>query len=365
MIKKIVFMILSILIFNNVSYSQCSSFCFCIGDTVLFGNTLDWYFEDGLIVVNKRNVSKTALGFSNPAKWASKYGSITINQWGREFPQRGMNEAGLAVGEMTLSETEYPADDRRPAISNPQWIQYQLDNCATVAEVIATDSKIRMDKNEYHSHFFVADSNGDCVTMEWLNGKLVYHTGNSLPIKALTNSTYQSLLDFYAQKKPHPENDYCTWARFYRIADMLENYNRAANGSALEYAWKIHAAVHNPGRTRWTLLFDLKRLRFYITTSVNSNIRYLDIKACDFSCSTPVKMLDANALVTGDIQSYLIDYDAAMNSALIRKIAEAHGPITGTVPEWYIENSARYPETTVCETKTSVMDSTIEVPIQK
>jgi penicillin V acylase-like amidase (Ntn superfamily) len=77
--------------------TQCTSFCFCTGDTVLFGNTLDWYFSDGLVMVNKHNVSKTALGFPNPARWTSKYGSVTINQWGREFPMRGLNEAGLAI----------------------------------------------------------------------------------------------------------------------------------------------------------------------------------------------------------------------------------------------------------------------------
>jgi hypothetical protein len=73
--------------------------------------------------------------------------------------------------------------------------------------------------------------------------------------------------------------------------------------------------------------------------------------------------LDANASVAGDIQSYLINYDLIINLALVRKIAAAHGPITGIVSEWYIENSARYPETTVCNTNTGVKDPGIDGPI--
>jgi choloylglycine hydrolase len=58
---------------------------------------MDGIVGDGTIIVNKRNVSKTALLYSDatgcqPVKWTSKYGSITFNQNGREFPFSGINE---------------------------------------------------------------------------------------------------------------------------------------------------------------------------------------------------------------------------------------------------------------------------------
>ena len=77
-----------------------------------------------------------------------------------------MNEAGLAVGEMALNSTRFPDPDSRTSITLLQWIQYQLDNCATIDEVIESNKRIRIDPSEYHSHFFVADSRGNCVTME-------------------------------------------------------------------------------------------------------------------------------------------------------------------------------------------------------
>ena len=40
-----------------------------------------------------------------------KYGAIFFNQFGREFPMGGMNEAGLVVELMWLDETVFPSPD--------------------------------------------------------------------------------------------------------------------------------------------------------------------------------------------------------------------------------------------------------------
>jgi choloylglycine hydrolase len=302
---------------------------------------------EGLIVVNKRNVSKTAIAVSNPVKWTSKFGSISFNQWGCEFPCRGMNETGLAIGEMTLPGTKFPEPDVRPSLNLEQWIQYQLDNSATVEEVIASDEVLRLDPTAYSSHFFVADSSGNCVTMEWMNGRLVYHTKESLPVKVITNSTYESLIEFYAQKTPHPEDDYCTFARFYRAANMLENYNSSMNGHALKYGWDILSSVTSD-HTKWMLLFDVKNRIAYFKTDTNDNIRFAYLKSYNFSCASPVKILDVNANVSGDIHEYFIDYSFESNLELIKKMADICGPVTGIVPESFVQSSAAYPETTGC-----------------
>ena len=76
--------------------------------------------------------------------WVSKYGSITFNQYGKEFPTGGMNEKGLVVELMWLDETRYPEPDQRGVLNVLQWIQYQLDNSQTIDEVIASDKKIRI-----------------------------------------------------------------------------------------------------------------------------------------------------------------------------------------------------------------------------
>jgi choloylglycine hydrolase len=87
----------------------CTTFQLRHGDQVLVGKNYDWMVEEGLIIVNKRGVSKTAFistvdntSLGTPATWTSKYGSITFTQYGRELSPGGMNEAGLVVESMGL-----------------------------------------------------------------------------------------------------------------------------------------------------------------------------------------------------------------------------------------------------------------------
>jgi len=64
--------------------------------------------------------------------------------WARNAVRRD-EHGGLVVENMWLDETEYAEPDSRPAVNLLQWIQYQLDNCKTVAEVISNDTKIRIE----------------------------------------------------------------------------------------------------------------------------------------------------------------------------------------------------------------------------
>jgi choloylglycine hydrolase len=146
----------------------CTTFCLTDGTSVVFGRNYDWDFGDGLIMVNKRGVAKIAASgirdaAETPARWESKYGSVTFNQYGREFPTGGMNEKGLVVELMWLDETVYPRRDSRPAVSVLEWIQYQLDRYASVQEVLAHAEEIRI-AGRVPLHYLVADRSGAAAT---------------------------------------------------------------------------------------------------------------------------------------------------------------------------------------------------------
>ena len=143
---------------------------------MIFGRNYDWVTEAGMVCTNLKGLSKTSMKTENgeTINWVSKYGSITFNQYGKEFPTGGMKEKGLVVELMWLDETKYPANDNRPAVGVLQWIQYQLDNCTSIDEVIATDKKIRISPTGTTPlHYLVADANGNAATIEFLNGKIV------------------------------------------------------------------------------------------------------------------------------------------------------------------------------------------------
>src|SRR2546423_6607847 len=72
----------------------CTTFCMGNDSSIVFGANYDWDTGVGLVMINKRNMAKTSMT-STPASWTSRFASVTLNQYGRDFPTGGMNEAGL------------------------------------------------------------------------------------------------------------------------------------------------------------------------------------------------------------------------------------------------------------------------------
>ncbi|MBD0332992.1 MAG: linear amide C-N hydrolase, partial [Chitinophagaceae bacterium] len=169
--KAIALLFLSL--YASFTYA-CTTFLLHNNGQYFFGRNYDFVTANGLVVINSRDVKKSVFGSSAaaPLSWTARYGSVTFNQFGKEFPQGGMNEQGLVVELMWLDGTQYPETDQRTGLSELQWIQYALDNCATVAEVIGTDKQIRIEKTSAPLHFLVADASGNAATIEFLNGQI-------------------------------------------------------------------------------------------------------------------------------------------------------------------------------------------------
>ncbi|MCP4246744.1 MAG: linear amide C-N hydrolase, partial [bacterium] len=172
----------AIVLWGATPAGTCTTFCIDRDAGPVFGKNYDWRVADGLVIVNKRSVSKTAMSGDNPARWTSRFGSVTFNQYGRGMPCGGINEAGLVIEIMWLEESEYPAPDDRPSLPNLQWIQYHLDRSATVDDVIAGDGDVRISREgSAYVHFLVADRTGDCASIEFIDGRRVVHTGEEMP----------------------------------------------------------------------------------------------------------------------------------------------------------------------------------------
>jgi choloylglycine hydrolase len=177
---------------------QCTSFCLDNEGYAVFGSNFDYGqdISEGLIFVNKRNISKSywqADAPVNHARWTSKYGSVSFNLVMSQLSWAGMNEAGLVISTMQLDGGKSPEPDHRPWIYSNYWLQYVLDTCSTVEEVVASDSSIRI--SDYVDHYLLSDRFGHCATVEFLDGKMVAHTGKDLPVKVLANNRYERSVD--------------------------------------------------------------------------------------------------------------------------------------------------------------------------
>lgn len=303
----------------------CSAFFLKHQNQAVMGKNYDWDLEQGMVLINKRGVAKTAINYINPVKWKSKYGSVTFNQYGHGFPTGGMNEAGLAIAIMWQDEAEFPPSDSRPEIDNMQWVQYQLDNAKTVEEVIASDTAIRIAPlSEAAIHYLVCDRNGGCAVIEYLNDKRVYFKNNDMPAKVLTNSTYVESMDFlklyrgFGGFMPLPRSN-GSLERFVRITHMLREYNPEKSGEIIKYGFKLLSSVSMGDYTKWRIVYDIEKRCIYFRTESKKKIKKIDLANLNFSCETPVKAININTNYSGDITDKFINYSFKMNKKLIRK----------------------------------------------
>ncbi|MCP3888502.1 MAG: linear amide C-N hydrolase [Desulfobulbaceae bacterium] len=352
-IKSSILCILFLFIFSNWSLA-CTTFCLDNENRPFFGRNFDWRLGDGHIIINKRGVKKIALSdqpddVDKRLSWVSKYGSVTFNLFGREFPLGGMNEAGLVVESMILDKTQYPPKDSRPEIMISQWIQYQLDNYSRVEDVIASDSKIRVQASrESELHFLVCEQSGICATIEFIGGELIYHTNERMPVKTLTNSTYADSLSFWI-KEEFPEYDKNkSIERFVRSANMVKSYDPNATDKPVEYALNILKKVeHDSYKTQWSIVYDIAARTIHFRTYDNQKKRKFSFKSFDFSCSTPVKIMDICTNLSGDIADKFIDYSHQANRNHIRSVYLKS--FFSALPNYILDRYSGYPETTFCD----------------
>ncbi len=284
---------------------SCTSFGLNNGDKAVHGANNDDPIWEGLLFVNKRGVTKTGweAGTSGKyARWTAEYGSVTFNTASVQMAWGGMNEAGLAISTMRFEGTRDPESDERPPLISPLWIQYQLDTSATIEEVMANDSRVRI--TNVRDHYLVCERSGACAVVEFLGGKTVFHTGEDMPVEALANSNYQNSVNAW-------QAGLSSRKRFGIAADRVTGFQPTDASSAVAYAFETLDQVSQ--HTAWSIVFDTENLRAHFRTSRNPQIRYVDFARLDFDCGTPVEMLDIHAPLTGDISDKLDRYSHEAN----------------------------------------------------
>jgi penicillin V acylase-like amidase (Ntn superfamily) len=319
--RALVSVLIACLVVSPAAF-PCSSIALMNKKFLIFATNYDNDFWPGQIFINKRNVKKTSWEAGTTgqvAAWTSRYGSVIITCVGYQLPWAGMNEVGLVFSTMALGETRVAPPDELPPLSGPFWWQYMLDTCTTVEEMLAASKNVRM--ADADDHYLVCDRSGGCAVIEFLGGRMVVHTDEALPVRALTNRDYAACLEHWKSKGTPPSNPYHSFNRFSRLAEKLEKFNEASAREAVDYAFGLlkNVAASN---TRWSLVFDTGNRRFFFRSFKNDSVRSIDLNRIDFSCDRPSKMLDAHADLEGDITASFIDYshEAVLNQ-LIKSLA--------------------------------------------
>jgi choloylglycine hydrolase len=359
MLKKVILMLLMVLLWLCMNCSQlfsCSTFVTGEKKQVYFGRNYDFITGVGFVVVNPRNLIKTALVYpgETPAEWTAKYGSITFNQVGREFPTGGMNEAGLVVECMGLYQTQYPFPDKRPAVMELQWMQYLLDTCATVSDIEKVDKQIRIQKNCQPIHFLICDRKGNTAVVEFINYRTFFFRIKKSEVRVLTNSTYADSLYYlkrfegFGGKEKIPDTAYSV-DRFARLAkatlDKKPNVIKA-------FEWlKLVQYNGKDSPTQWSIVYDPVRLVIHFFTRKHKQVRKINLKDFSFDCSQGSLVMDLGKMDNPDIRKNFTAFTSEMNSRFVQRTFKTYKArkFVTDIPDAYLVFLGNYPSSLKCK----------------
>jgi choloylglycine hydrolase len=336
--------------------AACTAFVIKNGGVVLLAKNLDWPVGDGYVFVNKRHVVKEAFGgaSSPPLRWTSEYGSVTFNQFGREFPLGGINEQGLVIEELS-GPAGYPSPDKRPALNELQWIQYQLDNHRSVKDVLKSEARLRISKLLFNLHFLVADRSGKTAVVEYAGGKMLSYTGNDLPVRVLSDNSYaESLRNLRMYKGFGGERGISEGSesaeRFVRAAAVLEDFEWPIQGVLSDHAFTALRSVEQTD-TQWSIVYNISRRLVFFKTKSHRRLKVIRLEALDFSCGSPVLMLPVDTEAGWILTENFAPYDPQKNRRLLETVfrkLEGLGEPSEIPAAGLVGKMSEYPATCRC-----------------
>lgn len=284
---------------------------------VIVGRNMDYHRDLSTNLWKLPRGVKHDDGVNGSLTWSSKYGSVVATALDL-MTVDGVNEAGLAGHILWLAESNYgEPDPNRISLSQAVWLQYFLDNFASVAESVAWVEKTNVQiaplidpgSGEVPAlHLALDDASGDSAIFEYLDGKLEVH--HSRDYRVMTNSPrFEDQLKLLGEvegfggSKPLPGSTEAKdrFARASWYVDRLPEPKSQVDAIASMLSVIRNAAqpfrVPDPGKpeasqTIWGVVLDLTRKRFVFESTTRPNIVWADLDDFDFSAGTPQLVLD-------------------------------------------------------------------------
>lgn len=200
--RRILGLLFFVVLLYSVPAMACTTFAVRdgSGDVSFVGKSYDWETQAGLLIANRTGISKESLVFPPNAKctypfplptqaktWTSQYYSITVNQYGRDLPNGGMNNKGLVVETMEMDpgsnkacQAIYTPEGASQAINGIQLVQYILDSFDSVDDFIRSVPDFAIVPSTVYLHYMICDVS-ECAVAEIKNNKLVITTERDFP----------------------------------------------------------------------------------------------------------------------------------------------------------------------------------------
>lgn len=325
------------------------------------GANYDFRFGHGLAYLCTRGLHKWAEDSQGErVEWTNRYGSVSFVQFGCELPTSGMNEAGLAIHLLEQRDAEYPVlREGVPRFNELQWIQYQLDNYATIEEVVHGLNDIQIEQVVMKLHYSLCDASGQIAIVEFVNGQIVVERSPASRCIVMTNhsqATSEAHYHSVATATDNRNSDSSSLNRYVRLRKKSLEHNTLVDTrdfiwDALQTVAIKPAPLDYIGRwlrlkpwfiSYWQCVFDPTARQIHFEIRGNRQRCFLDLTALDFSTSSQRMTADLHTSCVGDFGRKLISYSRDLNTRVVQK---TYAPYQRYVGPEAVAFLARYPET--------------------
>lgn len=281
------------------------------------GRTMDW--REAMptnLWLMPQGIRRVSFDKGPNLTWTSKYGSVIAASYDIGTAE-GMNEKGLVVQLLYLSESQYnrPGTDNRPVMGMAIWAQYVLDNFATVSEAV---SKLKLDSFRIDAptmpggqastmHMAISDSTGNSAIIEYLSGKISIHEGRQYQV--LTNSPIYdqqlAIRDYWApigglnmMPGTNKSSDRFVRASFYINVTEQSSDPKIATAAVFSVMRAVSVPLgistddqpHNSS-TRWRSVSDQKNRVYYFETTLAPAILWVDLNQANLKPGASARKL--------------------------------------------------------------------------
>lgn len=294
-----------------------------LNNTVITGRSMDWF--DSLstdLWALPAGIQRQGNGNDkNGIRWVSKYGSVIASGY-KITATDGMNTAGLDVNLLYLSGSNYGvAEKDKKNLSIFNWVQYMLDNYATVDEAVKgfNGDKLNLlvpaevNGHKMDLHLSITDASGDNAIFEYINGKLVVHHGKQFTVmtneppfdqQLALNSYWQKLDGKFLPGTEEPEDRFVRTSYYVNNAQKSSNYQQQVatvfsiiRNASVPFEQAKDVTRPNVAPTLWRTVADLKNHVYYFEDTSQPNVFWVELDKLDLTKGAPVKKL---ALANGE-----------------------------------------------------------------
>jgi hypothetical protein len=156
----------------------------------------------------------------------------------------GMNEHGVAIGEMSLEGTRAPFDPAKPSLINSVAIRLILDHARNTDEAVDVMRDYNLHFPATTCHYLIADAAGKTAAVEFLDGRVTV-TG--------TGETWQVSTNHRLAGKSEAENDQACW-RYRKASDRVAALDGELDVTGM---LDVMASVSVKDWTMWTSVYNL------------------------------------------------------------------------------------------------------------